>query len=157
MERNRSAHAHRAAFTKGFMVPGSASQRVWNRDEFVRFGREIPRVSGGEPEFVVFGEGGLESVGEFPSVFAAEARGEVGDGLRHFEEWIFVEEFSFVRGIRVEAGEDFGSSAHGDHSLGSRLPEVFRRFGNAVEMVNEDHGVEQNPHGRWSHSSRIRI
>jgi hypothetical protein len=37
------------------------------------------------------------------------------------------------------------------------LPEIFRRFGNAVEMVNEGHGVEQNPHGRWSHSSRIRI
>lgn len=75
-------------------------------------------------------------------------RGEVGYGLRHAEERIFVEELSFVRGVRVEAGEDFGEGDHGYHSLGPCLPKILRRRGNSVEMVYEDHGVEQNPHGR---------
>ena len=100
----------------------------------------------------------LERIGQFPPVLPAQPGREIRRGLIYVQSGKGIEQAQcFLRRRPVKAGKHFGARDDRDCRVAGAPGNIACRFGDAVEMVDEDDRIEQQLHLRLSHPRRDRF
>ena len=135
--------------------PRTRSNAIGNDHEVVALRREVTPIARYELEPMLLGDGRLKRIRKFPTVVPTKRRGEIRGRLIDSERWKAIQESrGFTGDALLKAGQNLRARYYGHSCIGIVRGQVVGSGRYAVEMIDQDDGIQQQLHLRVPHSPR---